>query len=169
LFAHGDTIENCYFRARYYDQNLGGFFSRDPPFFLQSLYIFCDNSPENLTDPFAMQSLGNAPSGSKAVPWGMVAPWLIWWPPSLPPSAPCVKKGDTRTVLGKSYTSTGKKDVDGGRGARPLDLVWPDPPILWVFFLVRRLILPFEGEDIRRASDGHFAQTKSDPWPSWGR
>ena len=45
------AIGSYYYRARYYDQNLGRFFSRDPLFLLQSLYIHCNNSPVSFTDP----------------------------------------------------------------------------------------------------------------------
>ena len=48
------AIGSYYYRARYYDQNLGRFFSRDPLFFLGSLYRYCNNSPENLTDRFGV-------------------------------------------------------------------------------------------------------------------
>jgi len=48
------AIGNYYYRARYNHQNLGRFFSRDPLFLLQSLYIYCNNSPENVTEPFGV-------------------------------------------------------------------------------------------------------------------
>jgi len=60
------AIGSYYYRARYYDQNPGRFFSRDPLFFLQSLYIYCNNSPENLTDPFGVIKTSLGIGGRKA-------------------------------------------------------------------------------------------------------
>ena len=42
---------NYFYRARYYNQSLGRFFSRDPIMSLGSLYAYCNNSPANFTDP----------------------------------------------------------------------------------------------------------------------
>ena len=46
-----DAMGNYFYRARYYNQSLGRFFSRDPIISLQTLYAYCNNSPANFTDP----------------------------------------------------------------------------------------------------------------------
>ena len=50
--VYDGAMGNYFYRARYYNQSLGRFFSRDPIFSLTSLYAYCHNSPANFTDPF---------------------------------------------------------------------------------------------------------------------
>ncbi|MBN1593085.1 MAG: RHS repeat-associated core domain-containing protein [Candidatus Coatesbacteria bacterium] len=52
--VYDGAMGNYFYRARYYNQSLGRFFSRDPIFSLQSLYAYCGNSPTNFTDPFGL-------------------------------------------------------------------------------------------------------------------
>ncbi|HUT03929.1 MAG TPA: RHS repeat-associated core domain-containing protein, partial [bacterium] len=99
---------SAFYRARYYNQSLGRFFSRDPIFSLSSLYAYCHNSPANFTDPFGLlaDSIGGDVAGT---PMGMYHP-LYRGPRNLP----CAAKGNKVKVAGKTYTSTGEKSVDGG-------------------------------------------------------
>ncbi len=97
-----------FYRARYDNQSLGRFFSRDPIFSLQSLYAYCNNSPTNFKDPFGM--LGLSIGGDEFVPSEMGF-GLIWHRRMT--GLPCSKKGDKIVINGKTYTSTGEKDEDG--------------------------------------------------------
>ncbi len=54
--VYDGAMGNYFYRARYYNQSLGRFFSRDPIFSLQSLYAYCGNSPANYTDAMGMAS-----------------------------------------------------------------------------------------------------------------
>ncbi|MBN1593087.1 MAG: hypothetical protein JW941_07580 [Candidatus Coatesbacteria bacterium] len=54
--VYDGAMGNYFYRARYYNQSLGRFFSRDPIFSLQSLYAYCNNSPMNFTDPSGMEN-----------------------------------------------------------------------------------------------------------------
>ena len=49
--VYDGTMGAYFYRARYYNQSLGRFFSRDPIMSLGSLYAYCNNSPANFTDP----------------------------------------------------------------------------------------------------------------------
>jgi len=51
---------SAFYRARYYNQSLGRFFSRDPLFSLGSLYAYCHNSPGNYRDPLGMEGISPA-------------------------------------------------------------------------------------------------------------
>ncbi|MCD6326016.1 RHS repeat-associated core domain-containing protein [bacterium] len=62
-----------FYRARYYNQSLGRFFSRDPIMSLGSLYSYCSNSPENFTDPTGMLTTQQS-SLSVSTPFGMYHP-----------------------------------------------------------------------------------------------
>ncbi|MBN1591764.1 MAG: hypothetical protein JW941_00785 [Candidatus Coatesbacteria bacterium] len=87
------AMGNYFYRARYYNQSLGRFFSRDPIMSLQSLYAYCNNSPANFTDPSGMvysddfqgqQSVGYwTPGDSAALPPGpgpdMICAGVISW------------------------------------------------------------------------------------------
>jgi len=53
--AYDSAMGAYFYRARYYNQSLGRFFSRDPIMSLTSLYSYCNNSPENFTDPTGME------------------------------------------------------------------------------------------------------------------
>jgi len=62
--AYDSAMGNYFYRARYYNQSLGRFFSRDPIMSLSSLYGYCGNSPTNFTDPTGMVVVGgNAQAG----------------------------------------------------------------------------------------------------------
>ncbi len=54
--VYDTAMGNYFYRARYYNQSLGRFFSRDPIFSLGSLYSYCHNSPQNFTDPSGMHT-----------------------------------------------------------------------------------------------------------------
>jgi len=69
-----------FYRARYYNQSLGRFFSRDPIFSLQSLYAYCNNSPVNFRDPFGLENGdpgagGGDPGDDPDEPWDPDDPW----------------------------------------------------------------------------------------------
>jgi len=79
---------NYFYRARYYNQSLGRFFSRDPIFSLQSLYAYCNNSPANFGDPFGMiaftttesaQMAASMPQFSGDSGGGIICGNLPWW------------------------------------------------------------------------------------------
>jgi len=53
--VYDGEMGDYFYRARYYNQSLGRFFSRDPIFSLSSLYAYCHNSPTNFTDPTGMR------------------------------------------------------------------------------------------------------------------
>ncbi|MCD6326014.1 hypothetical protein J7M28_00460, partial [bacterium] len=111
-------------RARYYNQSLGRFFSRDPIMGLGSLYRYCSNSPENFTDPtgtaatglnFGASALTAQAAVSGGVSLGMVCPGRgsrFWWP-GMPCSGTVEKNklanGDTEYVY---------KDDDGNEVRR---------------------------------------------------
>ncbi len=121
---------NYFYRARYYNQSLGRFFSRDPIMGLGSLYSYCGNSPENYRDPSGMfgTSTGGGPPGTSM---GMIHPDLAgtgWWPPGLPKDAPCVTKGDVFVIDGKTYTSTGKTDSNGNE-----EYIAEDGSVMWIW------------------------------------
>jgi len=80
--VYDGAMGNYFYRARYYNQSLGRFFSRDPIMSLGSLYAYCGNSPANFTDPFGMLA-GNVIGGNLAdTPMGMYLPWYVgpWLP-----------------------------------------------------------------------------------------
>jgi len=60
--VYDGAMGNYFYRARYYNQSLGRFFSRDPIFSLTSLYAYCGNSPVNFTDPTGCRQ------------------YIYWWP-----------------------------------------------------------------------------------------
>ena len=103
-----------FYRARYYNQSLGRFFSRDPIMSLGSLYAYCNNSPENFTDPSGRldQPVGsdrsNLSSSSggfdEGTPFAVPGPWW-WWMP-LPWSGLGMRwLQQARNALGLSDTS----------------------------------------------------------------
>ncbi|MBN1593083.1 MAG: RHS repeat-associated core domain-containing protein [Candidatus Coatesbacteria bacterium] len=79
------AMGNCFYRARYYNQSLGRFFSRDPIMSLQSLYAYCNNSPTNYTDPSGMVT-----GEVDGISLGMICPGFGPLPGDLPPGLPCV-------------------------------------------------------------------------------
>jgi RHS repeat-associated protein len=61
-----------YYRARYYDQNVGRFISEDP-IGLQGgidFYAYAENNPVNRSDPFGMQAAPAPIPGPAPIPWG---------------------------------------------------------------------------------------------------
>jgi len=111
-----DTATGAYFyRARYYNQSLGRFFSRDPIFSLASLYTYCNNSPMNYTDPTGMET--SALSDSTIIFGGRFGPPGIpgktgpqpgdpgWTPPGFPGSG-------KRIVTGLPCSSSSGSDTE---------------------------------------------------------
>ncbi len=105
--VYDGAMGNYFYRARYYNQSLGRFFSRDPIFSLSSLYAYCHNSPTNFTDPSGM--LDESTDGDVTDTAMGMYPWWYDGPRGLP----CAKKGDTITIDGKTYTSTGETSSGG--------------------------------------------------------
>ena len=90
--VYDGAMGNYFYRARYYNQSLGRFFSRDPIMSLASLYAYCHNSPMNFTDPFGLiesSSIGlndmevsfDGGPAAGGIPLAVPGPWFWWDPP----------------------------------------------------------------------------------------
>ena len=116
---------SAFYRARYYKQSLGRFFSRDPIFSLSSLYAYCNNSPTNFTDPFGM-AYGQAQCGTFNARIGGggagTNPFSYWYrPPDTLLCPPCAgddgndensDKDETVSITANKNTSANTKEID---------------------------------------------------------
>jgi len=115
-----------YYRARYYDQSGGRFLSEDPLGFEggYNFYEYGQDSPENLIDPFGLQSTippgCSPPFASPCGPpmYGDPQPWKIPPPAPRPPSPPA----------GWDKPGTGAKPGEGPIPAPPVGPGCPGDP-----------------------------------------
>jgi len=114
--VYDGAMGNYFYRARYYNQSLGRFFSRDPIMNLTSLYSYCRNSPTNFTAPMGMPASGFTHSSTiVAGLHGLIGNDIPQGPPNPGPSIPFPGR---RRMTGLPCSSSDPNEDNDGDNTR---------------------------------------------------